>query len=98
MNNNLKIDTELVNQSGTKINSEGLNFREEIANLKRSIDAISEIWKDKSAIEFSKIAEEIIPKLYESANFIEETGASLQNTASNFDNIVNENKDSMRGI
>lgn len=94
----LTIDTELVNTSGSGINTSGTNFQNEVANFKSHRDAILSIWTGPDADEFGTVATEVADLLDKASVTVQEVGTHLVDTAVAMDQTVEENKGRMSGI
>lgn len=94
----LRIDTDLVNSSGTGINTSGSNFQEEVANFRTHVSNILSIWTGSDADEFSTVAEEVGTLLDKASVTVQEVGTHLVDTAVAMDDTVNENKSRMSAI
>lgn len=94
----LTIDTDLVNASGSGINTSGLKFQEEVNNFKTHTNNILNIWSGDDAIEFQNLANEIGNLLNKASITVQEVGTHLVNTANAMDSTVAENKSRMSNI
>ncbi len=98
MSNGLAIDTDLVNSSGSGINTSGTNFQNEVASFRSHVSAILGIWSGADADEFSRVADEVGTLLDKASVTVQEVGTHLVNTATAMDTTVEENKARMAGI
>jgi len=98
MANGLVIDTDLVNASGSDINTSGTNFQTEVKSFKSHVSAILGIWVGEDANEFERIANEVGELLDKASVTVQEVGTHLVNTANAMDETVAENKSRMSGI
>ena len=98
MSNGLAIDTELVNTSGSGINTNGTTFQEEVEKFKNHKEAILGIWNGEDATEFGNVANEVATLLNEASITVQEVGTHLVSTANAMDETVAANKSSMSGI
>lgn len=98
MSGALKIDTDLVNSSGSGINTSGTNFQDEVTSFKNHVDAILGIWTGEDATEFSNVATEVSGLLDKAAVTVQEVGTHLVDTATAMDETVAGNKSRISGI
>lgn len=94
----LSIDTDLVNASGSGINTSGVNFQNEVASFKSHVSAILSIWTGEDANEFGSVAEEVANLLDKASVTVQEVGEHLVNTATAMDTTVSENKSRMSAV
>ena len=97
MSNGLAIDTELVNASGSGINTSGTNFQEEVKSFKSHVSTILGIWSGPDADEFAKAANEVGELLDKASVTVQEVGTHLVKTADAMDATVEENTSRIRG-
>jgi len=98
MASGLVIDTDLVNSSGSGINTSGTNFQEQVASFKSHRDAILSIWTGVDADEFGTIANEVAELLDKASVTVQEVGTHLVDTAVAMDQTVEENRGRISGI
>lgn len=94
----LTIDTDLVNASGSGINTSGVNFQTEVNSFKTHTNNILDIWSGDDATEFQNLANEIGDLLDKASVTVQDVGTHLVNTATAMDTTVAENKSRMSGI
>lgn len=92
MSDGLRIDTDVVNSSGTGINTSGSNFQDEVNGFKSHVDNILNYWSGADADAFRDVANEVAELLDRASVKIQDVGSHLVKTATVMDETVAENQ------